>query len=453
MVFAIKIGKTREQYEEKLVEVVNQIKDNRDLKREIKRHVAKYKVTGGFVQRIFNSPEDEIPDLDTDLLVLIGDAVYQKSKTQKIKTDDFFTETEIKLAKQFEPEEETIELPYTFKNVLMVDSENYLTTISIKEIKKLWDSRLLRYNFETQREAKYTKDKKGNLQKEAKVNEKSVKEIKNHLLKGTLEPTVITFNCLAGTSDELEEIQYNPETQELTVTEGTMIDVLDGFHRITGALRALRDNPEIDFNFQLAIKNFNTKRAQQHVAQLNTINAMSSSRLKEMKEERLGDTVAKQLQRGALQGVISQGSMPIRSMGQVFTFGALADAIDEEFHPESKKEALEVSQYLNDFFELFMIEFEEFFIGNQAKNNNSLINSSTMIYGYIVLAKRAKDENVPISTVINVIKNIDFDRGNQTWQEIGLVDDSKNLKRRTKSIIKTYFRELKLDEGTSISPS
>lgn len=58
----------------------------------------------------------------------------------------------------------------------------------------------------------------------------------------------------------------------LTVTKGTLLDVLDGFHRINAIVRALRKDPFLEAIYKLNILHLGKYMAKNYFKQLNTTN-------------------------------------------------------------------------------------------------------------------------------------------------------------------------------------
>ena len=131
--------------------------------------------------------------------------------------------------------------------------DQWVTVMSIKQIKELQDKQLLVYNPNTQRELK-KKVKNGDVYYTINVNMSSVNDIEKELLSGEFIPNDLSFNLNID----------NPEV-DFDVADGSMIvnrgqfDIIDGFHRLSAAVRAFRQNPDIDFKFTVNLMNFDEK--------------------------------------------------------------------------------------------------------------------------------------------------------------------------------------------------
>jgi hypothetical protein len=446
--------KDRQELEANVISVLEKVKllpakDRKAVETKVKKGL-KDTIDPGSAMNLINHAERELLNLDTRILCVFTEQLYIATGDLTIKVDDYFSPNEIKKAKTFNPKDEledTIELPITLDNVLMIDSENYMTMLDIKTIKKIFH--LLRYNFDTQREAKIVR-RQGSIEKEAKLNMTSVKEISERLLNGTLSPTTITFNLLAGTSDFGNEGVYDSKKMQLQITSGTFIDILDGFHRLSGTMNALDVNPELDFKFQIAIKNYNLNQAQKHLAEISKVNVISKIHIEALEASRYSDTVVKQLQRESdLKGRISQTERVITINNELVSYNVLADTIEEEFKMETKKDAMEVGDYLTKFFDYLIGTYQDEFINNLSEiRNKSIIAQNNTFAGYVVLARRMKEEGIKITQLENILSKIDFSRENKFWDELNILDEGR-ITNKTRKKIKEFFEQLDLREGVS----
>lgn len=441
----------REILEENLSKIITEIKYDKEKVKKIKKGMKEYGFTVGEIQGYFVDTEEKLPELDIRVLALLTQEVYMNTIDDSIKTDIYFTDIEMKQARTFDysviKEFERVEFPIVMPNVLMINSENYLTYWDIHFIKKLMDNQLLRYNFETQRE--HTKVKRrDSFQRVINVNSKSVEEITELELKGELEITKLTINALVGTADEGEELTYNTKKLQLEVNEGTFLDIVDGYHRITGALNSLEIDPEINQIFEVSIKNFNTKQSQRHLAQISKINPINATHITALEALRKSDMVVRQLQRESdLKGRISQTNRPHTKVNELVSYNTLADSIEEEFTMKSNMDATEVGNYLIKFFDYLIGSYPQEFIENQKEVRNvSLINENIIFAGYIILAKRMRENKIDISKLSHILNNINFNKDNQDWVERGVLTEDRNISTNAKSGVKAFFKKLELNE-------
>lgn len=438
----------RIELEKNLVQVLGIIKHDKEVVEKLKTSLKQNGIVPGEIQKLIMKP-DGVKRVDLSFLCLLSKRLFEITQNNDISPYNYFTSKEIKIAERqdFSPEDEKIEFPIVLDNVLQLDTEDYITIMPIKYVIKMYNSNLLEYNFETQRNARFVR-KHDKIVQIPFINPKSVKEIAEHVLNNTFLPDTITLNVLAGSGKEVEEVVYDAKKKQLVIYESE-IDILDGFNRLNGFMNALKKDPEIDLNIQVAIKNYNTRKAQAYVAQINTINKMDKSHLKALKADRYSDFITKELQRDSdLKGKISQTSIP--QADQLVSYAVLSDAIDQEFELTTKKEAMDLAQYLTKFFDYLIGSFPDEFVNNIAEvKSKSLINANPTFAGYVVLAKRMKEGNIPLSKLPSIIRSIDFSRDNRQWIELGVLDENRVMTRgavKASKIMKKFFNELDLEE-------
>ncbi|MBL4951039.1 hypothetical protein JK635_02140 [Neobacillus sp. YIM B02564] len=443
--------KERKELEQSLIEVIqtSNLKTQKRKVNDIKKHLASnYNIID--VQGWLNDPESKLPELDIRELLLFSEQIYSKSDVEEINPINYFTENEFKEARRFNGllnNQEEINFPLTFSNATVVGNNAYMVTMSIKTITKLLNNNLIYYNFETQREAKFVK-RKDKIIIEPTLNKNSVKEITEHLLQGTLVPTVLVFNCETRSTDDAsgEEIIYNSKNLELTITKGTRVSITDGFHRITASRNALQIDPELDFNFAVLLTNYNTKKAQQYMAQISKANAISKTRIAELEAKRLSDNVMQQIrEESELKGRISHTNRIHSLNRELTTYKVLADTIDEEFKLETKIDAMNVGDFLVSYFDHLIGSYPNEFINKiEETRANSLINDSNMFVGYVVLARKMFEAKIPAKEVREYIKDIDFSK--EYWKSKGILDKNGNLERtpKVRKQIKQFFNDIEI---------
>lgn len=443
--------KKREDLEFRLLGIISEVKLDKTKVKKIKKGMKEYSFTPGEIQSYFSDTENKLPEVDIRALALLTEELYINTLDDLIKPSLFFTDAEMKKARTFDnsliKEFEEIEFPIELNKVNMIDSENYYTVWDIKFIKRLMDNQLLRYNFDTQRE--HTKIKrKDSFQKGINLNNKAVKEIEEKALNGELEVTTITINALVGTADDGEELEYHANKMNLYVKEGTFLDIVDGFHRITGTLNALEKNPDLNQVFLVSIKNFNIKRAQRHLAQISKINPINKTHITALEESRKADKVVRQLKEESdLKGKVSQ-THQLHS-DELVTYNTLADTIEEEFNLKTNIDATKTGDYLVKFFDYLIGSYPNEFIDNFKKvRYESLINENTMFAGYIVLANRMKKSDIDFKYITDIVDNIDFSKSNPEWVEKGVIDKEGYILGNAKNSIKNFFRSVDVEELT-----
>lgn len=444
--------KNKENLIEAIVENLKTLQRDKKLQKELKDSIVKY-VLPGDMQEYISSPQETIPNLSIDLLYFIASHLNDVKANSELQVDKYFTKREMKeFETNFELEqEESIQFPYTFKNVIKVDEGDYLTTISAQEIYKLMNNHLIQYNPDTQREGRKLKSRTEDniVLTVPKTNTRSVRQIAKLLEEGKLIKTLITFNARLGSTDDEsgEELYYDDSDLSLTVTEGTLLDVVDGFHRMQGIALALTKNPSLDVSFKLNILNFSKKQAQQYFAQINTYNPVSKARVRELGESNYSDFVTNFIMNEFedMKDRITHGTIAPKQ-DVLTTYNIISDAISEEFKMETKADAISVGRYLTSFFKELSYSFPDEFLGNISKiRETSLINMPSIFSGYITLARRMKEENIKIDLVKDIISDINFSKDSPQWIKLGVVKDGKAVLTSKKKYVE-FFEKINLEK-------
>jgi hypothetical protein len=310
-----------------------------------------------------------------------------------------------------------------------------------------YNANLIHYDYETQRSAKWVRSGKAGVVPTPDVNEKHVKEIAEHYLNETYLTDTITLNVY---SDEVKPLTYNPRNKQLTINNGAVISILDGFHRLQAGIRAVSKNPNLAQVMQLAIKSYPTEKAKKYFGQINTIHVVKQQRLQELKQERFSDFVVNELKtKSDLQGKIASSSQISTIANQLTTFAILSDAIHDNFEMSSRLEAKEVADYLQNFFDYLIGSYPDEFLNNQDKyRQTSYINNQHMFAGYVVLAKRLQENNIPLKKVQDVVNTIDFSKEGSFRDIYGKGRSIEAKKIRAK--IAEYFKQLDIESVVSV---
>lgn len=439
--------KERQELEENLIQTIqsSKLKLKKKIVGDIKKHLATYDIVD--VQSWINDPESKLPNLDIRELLLFAEQVFAKTGDLNVNPEDYFTEGEFNESRRFsgilENKENEIDFPITVTNATVVGNSAYMVTLDIKTIDKLIDNQLLYYDYSLQREAKHVK-RKDRVVIEPTLNMSNVKEISQHLLDGTLVPTVLVFNAQTRSAESGTELVFDSKKMELTISKGTKLAIVDGYHRCRASQNALQVNPELNFNFAILITNYSTKRAQQYQAQLAKATPISKTRIQELEANRPSDTVVQRLKSESdLQGRVSQTNRIHSLNKELVSYNVLADTIDEQFEMNTRTDAEDVADFLIDYFNVLIGKYPNEFLNNiEETRKESLINDNNMFVGYITLARVMKEHGIKPREVRNIIDGIDFSR--DTWQEIGVLDEKGNIIDTVKArrIIKDYFENL-----------
>lgn len=199
----------------------------------------------------------------------------------KLDLSDYFTDEEMSRAvSEVADLINEYEDKVAFRNVVYNEDEikpQYTGFISYQDIAKMYDAGVLNYNFATQRKAKIIKYR-NRVERIPTINEHNVSEIKKEVLEGLFEENTVTLN-IRPTSDNL--CHYDADTRKLEISEDALIDVIDGYHRITAIHDAWKINKNIKGRMVLLIKNISIDKARYFIRQESkgTLNNQEEMRL------------------------------------------------------------------------------------------------------------------------------------------------------------------------------
>lgn len=433
--------------EQNLIKPTLEIKRKRKVVRDIKKHLLeKHAIFEGSVQSWINDPTS-LKNVDTRILFLFAEQIYLKSTNEEINPSNYFTESEIKTARQYNGKlyiQDEVEFPLVFQPAIQHSYNTWTTRIHIKTLVSLLQSRLIHWNPESQREATL-KIVDNEVIPTPTIYMKNVLEMKELLKKGKLEISQIVLNASAGTSDVGEEVNYNEDNYELKILSAK-IDVIDGWHRILSSTIALSESPDIDFWFDLKIVNMTTDRAAELLAQISKATPISETKRKMMGKESYTDKLISELRKTKIGDRISKREMLSTSAKELVTYNTLSKGIESNFKIDKISEMYEVVDYLTEFFDVLLEVFEDEFTTNyQETKEKSLMNDNNIIgYGFILLASRMKNENIPARNARKYIANINFERDNEIWKELGVLDNKGKLTKNPRIGVEKLFSEIKL---------
>lgn len=429
---------------EKIKENLHHLSNDKQSTKAIKDELIKYRIHGGRVEEYLSHGE-VLEEADIRELALLTDQLFKQTGLVEINPENWFTDNEMKEAKQYDymlvNGEDDIVFPLEVENVIHIGNNLYIASLDIQVIAKLMKSKKLNYNFDIQRQATHTKRKDSIMQKPT-LYKKNVKEIKELLLKDQLIHTTLAFNAATQTSDSGEELTYNSKRNVLTINEGTRLDILDGYHRCVASQQAFSENPELKFKFVVMISNYTTRMAQQYQAQLAKATPIPTARVQELEANRLADTVVQILKSESelRDRVASTGSKMNITAGELVSYRVLADSIDREFPMKSMLEAREIAKYLTTFFEYLIGSYPEEFL-NTRNQNVSIMAYNRLFAGYIGLAAEMKKQEVHIENLKSILDKVDFSLDNPLWKELNILNAEGRINNQIdESKISKYFR-------------
>lgn len=234
-----------------------------------------------------------------------------------------------------------IELPITFQPVVRVN-DIYSTKASVKQLVGLVNAGVVNYNYDIQREAKL-EIRTDKIIKKPTLNRANIREMKTLLLNDSLKESTLYLNAAPMTSVDGDELVYDADNYSLTITEGTRIDVLDGFHRLLACQEAFRENPMLDFEFNVVFSDFTTEEAIRWQAQHSKAAAWSKNRISELQQESKGAKVTKAIKDKDVEFERIISSAKRKNGEALISFNELSDFIDKHENIKTRRDEVEVA--------------------------------------------------------------------------------------------------------------
>jgi len=397
----------RAEIEKRVIENLKRIQNSRQKLHELNLKLMDYNVPFGLIQTIFQN-EENLADLEPYILIGITLALYDLGEGS-LNPDDLYGVRELRDARLFLNQKQTdrIYLPITLKDVLKVKLDSYITTMRIADLVKMVESQLIIYDEETQRGVVYKESKSGGIVKTPIVNKASVKRISNKVVKNQYFEDMITLNIY---STEVEPITYDEESKSLTINDGVIISILDGFHRLQGFTAAINNNPNVELNEILSIRVYDYETAKKFFSQINTINVLKKERRDELAQEKMSDKVVADLQRKSEIGEQIASATSVNDLiGELTTFDIMSFAIDRIYEFERQLDVIKTAKYLNEFFAYLVGTFPDEFSSNIKKRKIPIMSHPLMFIGYIVLSKFMQDHEIDLDNTETYINKIDFE--------------------------------------------
>src|SRR5690606_12230391 len=122
------------------------------------------------------------------------------------------------------------------------------------------------------------------------IKNASVKNIMKLMREGKYSPSTLLFNVLV---DGESSISYSDG--ELTVHEGSTLNIIDGAHRLEAVCRIIEEEPDFEGYMNVDIKHYPLEKAQKLLAVTNLINPFDKTLVKYYGGEKYGQEITKYL--------------------------------------------------------------------------------------------------------------------------------------------------------------
>ena len=209
-----------------------------------------------------------------------------------------FTEKEIQTFQNSKFKTDKVKFPIKWK-MMQVSEDQWIGTISVKQLMLLRNEQLINYNENAQRKLKrvvageeewWTID----------VNHDAVNKIVESYRNGTYIPNTITLNI-----PEDSEFHYDGDT--LIINEISSFDILDGYHRYVAMSYISNVDKKFDYDMELRVVSFSEEKARQFIWQEDQKTKMNKIDSESLNQNNPANQVTQMLaSKGILTGVISR---------------------------------------------------------------------------------------------------------------------------------------------------
>lgn len=227
-----------------------------------------FNITGGEMIYILNgrTPVDTMTD---DMMFKISTVLFEFIKSnpsnfdvEKLNVDKYFADSE-KLKYSEKINRKKVENDIICDYWIPIANDQIVVGMSNKQIAELISANRIHYNPETQRNLTEIKTENGVIKK-VTFDSNAVNAIGEDMANGDYIPNTITFNI----NQDLYPQPYFKDGKFIIPKE-SIIDCINGFHRIKAATIISKLHPEVEFNFIVIIAGFDVAKAKKYIIQEN----------------------------------------------------------------------------------------------------------------------------------------------------------------------------------------
>ena len=273
----------------------------------------------------------------------------------------FFTPEEINSFSKEKIEIPRAKFPLIFEPMVEVAPDQWIGSISVKQLMEMKRSQMLNYDENEQRSLRRVKRGEVEIFKPY-VSNKNVHEIKESLLAGTYIPDPITLNMGMGEGADFEYKNYRLTIHSLP---RGMFNLVDGYHRYL-AISQIWDSvdKEFDYPMELRIVNFSNSKANNFIFQQDQKTVMRKIVSATYDTNSVANKVIGRLNEDPtsnLQGMIGRNQAKINApvLSQLIAYFYKTKSIKRE---DSAKATISIKKELESKFNL-ITEQDEIFLG------------------------------------------------------------------------------------------
>jgi hypothetical protein len=225
-----------------------------------------FNITGGEMAYILNgrTPVDTMSD---DVMFKIASILYEFFQSnpsnfdlKKLDVDNYFNDKEKKnYSKKVNRKVVDEDIVFDYYVPLMDDQVSI--GLSNKRAAQLASINKIHYEPETQRYLTTIETENGTIQK-ITIDTKAYNDIYDAMYNGTYIPDLLTFNINPDSS-----MQPRIVDNKLIIPKESIIDCIDGYHRLKAAIAVTKVKPEWNITFPVMLTGFDVKKAKGYILQ------------------------------------------------------------------------------------------------------------------------------------------------------------------------------------------
>ncbi len=428
----------REQLEEQLHLIINEYATDKQIHEEIVGNMKNKNVSPGETRAILTqSSLHPLETMDIGLIYTLTKNFYKATGRGILNPENYFYKNEIEEGNKWKrPKPNIVIEDLTLSNFIQVDSDQWIGTMSSQQLGRLYNNGRILYRPETQRGLKLIKSKDSILYR-IDYNLDAINNISDMILNGEFIANTITLNVLRDGNDT---ILYDPISSELEIGRRSEIDVVDGFHRSYGLLKALVVNPNLDFNWEIRVVNWDIAKAQRFIYQEDYKTPLRKEYKESLSQARLESTVVNNLNEAPhneMQFKIATDINAIAHNRAYIMFNTMADAVKDNFKIQSQRDVRNITSFLVDFFNELIGKFISDFNNISRSQAKSYVTIPNMFIGFTAIAGKLYNKDNWQHLLNVTMESIDFTKQNPIWEEINVLKSNLTLKER-QNLIK-YF--------------
>lgn len=431
----------RELLEDRLRSVINDNATNKDMHDKIVELLADKNIPPGETRGILTqSPLYMLETMDINLLYTITKIFYELTGLRVLDPTEYFYDSEIKIGDKWKRESDKYFMDdLLFSSFVQVNDDQWVGVLSSQTIGKLYNSNRILYRPETQRGMRAIKSRDAIIYR-VDYNVDAINAIADLLLEGSFISNILTFNVLKNGDDN---IRYDGDSFEIFIGRDSEINVADGFHRSYGLLKALAIRPDLDYNWEIRLCNWDVEKAQRFIYQEDNRTPLRREYKESLNKQKFENIIVNNLNerpQNELQFKIATDVNAVKAGDAYVMFNTLAETINDVFMIKSQRDANKTTDFLIEFFNELIGIYIDDFTDTKKSQKTSCVTYSNMFIGYVALASRLYGQPSWQTMLEAALEKVDFSTHNPFWNNINI--QWAELRVAHKKQLMNYFRNL-----------